>query len=314
VRSPPEDITIIGAGLLGARHLGQAAVDVLRTARLVFGSAYNTGMADHVRALNPQATIRPSEENEYLLGMYRPDMYRRMANAVVEAARAGPGVVLLCPGSAVVVDLVTQFVLEGAREAGLRVRILPGISSVESVLAEVGYDVSGGLQVVIAQKLVLYRLELNPSIASIVLQPAYFDTLFFAGAPRSESGRYDALEQQLARTLSPDAPMALVITPTDQDESASVFWFRLGSFGQLHRALSPRDTLFVPPERPASADPAFASRIASWQECLSRIEVDGQGAIAQQKRREVHEGLRGLSPALQAEAAALAERWRLRSR
>src|SRR5688500_16622476 len=129
VRLPSDDITIIGAGLMGARHLGQAAADVLRTARLVFCSAYNAGMADHVRALNAQATIRPSEENEYRLGMYRPDMYRRMASAVIEAARAGPGVAVLCPGSAVVVDLITQFVLEGARDAGLRVRIMPGISS-----------------------------------------------------------------------------------------------------------------------------------------------------------------------------------------
>jgi precorrin-6B methylase 1 len=308
------DITIIGAGLLGTRHLGQAAVAVLRAARLVFCSAYNTGMAEHVRALNPRAIVRPSEENEYRVGMYRPDMYRRMASAVLDAAHAGPGVAVLCPGSAVVVDLVAQFILQGARDAGLRVDILPGISSIEAVLAEVGYDVSDGLQVVIAQKLVLHRLELNPSIASIVLQPAYFDTLFYAGAPHSTDGRYELLQQQLARTLSPEAPMALVITPTDPDESASVFWFRLGSFGQLHRVLSPRHTLFVPPQRPAATDPAFASRIASWHECLARIEVDGRGMIRQQKRSEAQTCLRDLPPGLQAEAAALAERWRLRSR
>jgi precorrin-6B methylase 1 len=309
-----EDIAIVGAGLCGSWHLSRAADDAIRSARVVFCSTYNTGIGDHVRALNPAAVVRFSEENEYQLRMYRPDMYRRMAEVVIAAAREGPGVVVLAPGSAMVVDLVTQFVLDGARDAGLRVRILPGISSIESVLAEVEYDVSDGLQVVLAQKLVLHRLELNPSIASIVLQPAYFDTLFFVGAPQSVEGRFDALEHQLARTFGPDAPMALVITPTEADGAASVFWFRLGTFGQLRRALSPRHTLFVPPERPAPTDDAFAARTASWEECLSRVEVDSRGTILQQKRREIHAGHLDVPPELRADSDRLAERWRSRRR
>lgn len=310
----PVDITIVGAGLLGARHLGGAADDALRAARVVFCSTYNRGIAEHVRALNPGASVRSSEENEYVPGMYRPDMYRRMAGVVIEAAQAGPGVVMLAPGSAVVVDLVTQHVLEGARDAGLRVSVLPGISAIESVLAEVEYDVSDGLQVVLAQKLVLHRRELDPTMASLVLQPAYFDTLFYAGAPRSGPGRFDGLQQQFARTLSLDAPMALVITPTDAGETPSVFWFRLRSFGQLHRALSPRHTLFVPAERPAPIDPAFAARIASWDECLSRVEVDGREKVVQQGRRHVDASFSELPPEIRAESIALESAWRSRRR
>jgi precorrin-2 methylase len=312
--APVADITLVGAGLLGARHLSRAADDVLRSARVVFCSTYNRGIAEHVRALNPHASVRSSEENEYAPGMYRPDMYRRMAGVVIEAAAAGPGVVVLCPGSAVVVDLVTQHLLEGARGAGLRVSVLPGISSIESVLAEVEYDAAGGLQVVLAQKLVLERRELDPTMASIVLQPAYFDTLFYAGAPRSGPGRFDALAQQLARTLSHDAPLALVITPTEADEAPSVFWFRLRSLGQLHRALSPRHTLFVPPERPAAIDPAFAARIASWEQCLSHVEVDGRGTVVQQGRRDVAVCFSELPKELRAESVALDTRWRSRRR
>lgn len=315
-------ITIIGAGLQGARQLGHAAEDVLRSARVVFCSTANTGIAAHVRALNATAEIRISEQGEYRIGMYRPDMYRRMAAAVMEAAAGGPGVVMLAPGSAVVVDAVTQAVLEAARIEGLPVRILPGVSSIETVLDQVGYDVSAGLMVVLAQNLMLHRLELDPSIASIVLQPAYFDTLFFAGAPRSTPGRFDALEQQLARTLSRDAPMALVITPTDDQGRPSVFWFRLRALGRLHRLLSPRHTLFVPPELPATRDDDFAARIASWDALLARVEVGERGTIAQMGRHEIAgHHLDGPSddasevPAdLRRESVELAERWLQRSR
>ena len=318
------DITIVGAGLLAARQLGQAANDVVRSARVVFCSTTNIGIADYVRAVNPTAEIRFSEKNEYQVGMYRPDMYRRMAQVVVDAARAGPGVVMLAPGSAVVVDAVTQCILDAAASDGLRVRLLPGISSIEAVLAQVGYDVSRGLGIFLAQNLVLHRLQIDPSIASIVLQPAYFDTLFFAGAPRSLAGRFDALEEQLARTLTRDAPMALVITANEEDGRPSVFWFRLGALGRLHRVLSPRHTLFVPPARPVVSNDAFATRIASWDACRARIDVDDNGTIRQMQRREIQgraldsdsdqdKEREGDVPSdLRQESTALAERWRLR--
>jgi len=38
VEAPVADITIVGAGLLGARHLDRAADDVLRSARVVFAT------------------------------------------------------------------------------------------------------------------------------------------------------------------------------------------------------------------------------------------------------------------------------------
>jgi precorrin-6B methylase 1 len=309
-----EEITIVGAGLLGTAHLGRAAEDAIRAARVVFYSSYNAGMADHVRRLNATAAVRLSEENEYRLGMYRPDMYRRMADAVIAEAREGPGVVVLAPGSGLVVDLVTQLVFDGARAAGLGVRALPGISSIEAVLAEVEYDAAAGLEVLLAQKLVLHGRELDPTIASIVLQPAYFDTLHYLGAPISRAGRFDALAAQIGRTLGPDAPMALVITPTVPGDAASVFWLRLAELGRLHAVLSPRHTLFVPPERPAPIDGAFAARVESWQTCLGHVDVDAGGTIAQQKRREIHAGRLDLPADLRAESELLAARWRARRR
>jgi precorrin-6B methylase 1 len=309
-----EDITIIGAGLYGTLHLTREAEDALRAAQVVFCSAYNAGIEAHVRALCPTAEIRSSEEGEYRVGMFRPDMYRRMAQVVLDAAREGGDVVVLAPGSAMVVDMVTQRIIEGAREAGLTVRVVPGISSIESVLAEVGYDASAGLQIVLAQRLVLERIELHPAIASLVLQPAYFDTLHFAGAPRSREGRFTALEAQLRRTLSADAPMALVITPADVGAPASVFWLRLGSMHRLEGLLSPRHTLFVPPERAPDVDAAFAARIASWDECLSRVELGADGAVLQQDRRAIHAGRATVPADLAAESDALAQRWRDRAR
>lgn len=89
-----------------------------------------------------------------------------------------------------------------------------------------------------------------------------------------------------------------------------MFWFRLRSVGALHRALSPRHTLFVPAEQPAPIDATFAARIASWDECLSRVEVDGRGKVVQQGRRDVAASFAELPPEIRAESVALESSWR----
>ena len=296
-------ITIAGVGLHGAEHMSREAEDAVRGARVVFTSTYNAGIDAHVRALAPHAELRSSDAHEYAMGAYRPEMYLRMASEVLAAARDAPGVVMLAPGSALVVDRVTELVVRGAREARLAVRVLPGISSIETVLAQLRYDASRGLSIVLAQRLVAERVVLDPTRAALVLQPAYYDTLFFAGAPASCPGRYDALAAQLARTWSAEAVMALVATPTAMDARARVFWFRSGELGRVARLISPRHTLFVPPERAATIDERFVARTRTWD--ALEIERDARGEPVAQRRVEVPEDLAE-------ESRELARRWEAR--
>lgn len=283
--------------------MSREAEDVVRGARVVFTSTYNAGLDAHVKALAPNAVLRSSDAHEYAIGAYRPAMYERMASEVLAAAREAPGVVMLAPGSALVVDRVTELVARGAREARLAVRVLPGISSIETVLAQMRYDASHGLSIVLAQRLVAERVVLDPTRAALVLQPAYYDTLFFAGAPVSRAGRYDALAEQLARTWSADAAMALVATPTAMDARARTFWFHLGELARVVPLISPRHTLFVPPERTPTIDEPFVARTRSWD--ALEIERDERGEPVAQRRAEVPQDLARVSRELD-------ERWQRR--
>jgi hypothetical protein len=108
--------------------------------------------------------------------------------------------------------------------------------------------------------------------------------------------------------------MALVIVPTELGDTASVFWFRLGNLGRLHHVISPRHTLFVPPEQIPVTDDAFATRVGAWDACLLEVELDERGAIRQMDRREVLGRELDAPPELREESDALAERWRARRR
>ena len=155
-------------------------------------------------------------------------MYDRMAGRVVASALAGASVIVLQPGSAMVVDSVTQLILSaGPRITIWAWRFLPGVSSVEGVLAAMEYDLSEGLQVILAQRLVLHRRTLDPSMAAVIIQPGYFDTLWYVGAARSGPGRFGALREALLRTWPAEAPAALVLLPFQHGERADVLSFEI---------------------------------------------------------------------------------------
>jgi precorrin-2 methylase len=277
------DIVIVGAGLQGYAQLTREALATLRSARQVFFSGYNGDLRFEAAALCPQATVSDLEEGEYVAGTYRPSMYERLARRVIEAARAGPGVVVLQPGSAMVVDTVTQVILSEAATLGLDVQVVPGVSSLETVLVATGYDAAGGLQVLLAQDLVLRRRRLDPTLTAIVMQPGYYDTLWWAGAARSRPDRFVDLATALGRAYPPETPMALVLSPlAPEDPVATTFWFRMRDLADLHRLISPFHTLFIPQRETVPEDSAFRERIDSWAATLERFECDEDGRPRQE--------------------------------
>ena len=81
-----------------------------------------------------------------------------------------------------------------------------------AVLALLGHDPADGLAVHLAQRLVLHRVRLDPTLATIVLQPGVYDTRWWFGTAGSRPGRFDALVAALVRWLPADAPVAVVVT------------------------------------------------------------------------------------------------------
>ena len=274
-------LTLIGCGLRALDHLTREADRCLRAARVVFHSVYSRDLLASLRDINPGAEFVAQEDGEYFVGQYRPDMYRRIAERALAEARRGPGVVVLHPGSVMVVDAIARQLVAAAADSGIQVEILPGVSSVEFVLAEMGWDVAGGTQVILAQNLVLHGRRLDPTQAAIVLQPGYYDTLWFAGAPLSRPGRFDVLTARLSLSYPDDAPMALVLAPIARHENARVTWFRLGGWSDLGDAVSPLHTLFIPPLSPPPNDEAFARRVGSWDDLVARVRTDDHGVPKQ---------------------------------
>lgn len=274
-------VTVIGGGLDFSRHPSAESCRALRNSKTVFHAGCHHSVAQWLADLAKDAQVIDIDEDFYEIGQYRPDMYRAMAQKVVLAALEGGEVALIEPGSAMVTDLVTPFVLEAARAAGVETRIIPGISCLEHLFIAFGVDPSSGLQVILAQELVAQRARLNPQFDTVVIQPGYFDTLWCAGWPKSGPERFDALIETLGLSFGPEQPMVLVRFAMHPGDVTHSFWFAMEDLARLAPLMTPLHTLFVPAADKADRDPAFQQRMHQWERSIAYFQRGPGGAPLQ---------------------------------
>jgi len=88
------DPALIGAGIYGYHQLTLEACDFLSSARVIFYSGYNQGLKSFLQKKYPSASLINLDSGYYTHTSFRPDMYKAMAQRVVEAALEGRNVVL----------------------------------------------------------------------------------------------------------------------------------------------------------------------------------------------------------------------------
>jgi precorrin-2 methylase len=313
MNSEPE-ISIVGGGLDSSMHLSVEACRAIRNSKVVFHGGCHERVHRWLADLARDSQVVDINIGHYQMGQYRPDIYRSMAAKVVEAARAFGAVALIEPGSAMVTDLVTRFVLDGAACAGIRTTIVPGISSLEHICVEFGIDPADGLQAILAQELVARRIELSKQLDTVVIQPGYFDTLWCAGWPRSRSTRFDALVAALALTFEPQQIMALVRFPMHPGDATHQFWFNFRDLQRLEPLITPLHTLFIPSSEKGARDPLFEARMHTWERTVQFLDTGTDGLPLQfapiASNQDLHKVERELDEDLRLSSHQLSATWR----
>ena len=309
------DLTIVGGGLDPSAHLSWEACKTIREAKTIcyHGAACAVSVEQWLSNLAKEASFIDLDAPNYQVGQQRPEMYRDTAAKIVELARNG-GVVSLEPGSALVTDLVTQYALKLAEQAHLTARVLPGVSTLECMLVEFGLDPSSGLQIVLAQELVAKQIQLNPQCDSIIIQPGYYDSLWWMGLVKSRENRYEELMRTLARAFPSDAKMAMVRFPMLPGDATHKFWFQLEELPEVAPILTQLHTLFIPRVGAETRDPSFMQRIRSWEKSVRFVETDANGHPVQENshpsNRTLVELEKGLPPKLLEQSARWKREWR----
>ena len=274
--SAASSIVIVGSGISVPDHLTLQGIRALTDAAEIW-----TNASEALYGAIAQVTGKTPES---LWPFYRPDRPRRSNYVDVtahlhERARAVGQVAYLTQGHPLVLDSVASNLLRARDSSGIAVSVIPGISSIDTILADIGYEPARGLQIFDATTFVRLDATVNASAGLLLLQPGVFGSdraRTTADAPAPDlSGLMDALGR-----FYPRGHPVLLIRSATATMPKQEFRTEIGELGRVPASALSASTLWVPPvqdARPTGAGAALPA--ASRRRRRLPREKDGRPVI-----------------------------------
>ena len=238
------DIYLLGRGVTsGVQQMTLEALRALEKSRVVFDLS---GEVRSVRKLHKNVI---DLAKEYWTGELNDDVYVRLEERIVAEVRAnGPTVALIVDGHPMVFDDVSWNLLRKAGRRRLNVVAIPGISCLDTMMIDVGFDLGEGAHIVEANDLVVSDITLDPQLQTYVLQVAKFGTCFVSReTKRNLPGRFTPLVDHLTRFYPPEHVATLIVSMNRDSIRRRVALRDLDSARAfLHRHQDHGLTLYIP--------------------------------------------------------------------
>jgi len=251
-------IVIAGLGIRGRDQVTDEVRRSLEEVDIVFHSVSDSGTREWIES----TAAASSDLNDlYTDGCPRIDTYRAMADVVVGRAEEGAAVMFAVYGHPCVLHTGVQLTLKAAAERKIPIRTLPGISSIDGMLAAAGVDFGfGGLHVLEASDMLMYGRIPQTEGHVVILQIA------IAGprVHRAEGhhGVYaDHLIRRLATLYPPGHRVLHFRLAADPRSEDALVWTTVSRLPEQRWTNS--SSLYLPAARPSRIDPIYAKRFGA---------------------------------------------------
>jgi len=245
--SAPRAPHIYIAGL-GLQTVTQITREVLEACRMSQEILYlDTGVATRtfLETLGPRVTSLFDES--YALDASRVSAYHHMAARVVEAALDHPPVTFALHGHPLVATLPPFLVLELAAALELRVTVLPGVSALDALLADLRLDpVVHGIQMYEATDVLLRRRPLQNDVPAILWQIGPIETCLHSQAVSLPS-RFARLIAHLRQFYPARHEVVAIHCSPHPIMPPTILRFALEDMGEHAAEIHAGFTLYVPP-------------------------------------------------------------------
>ena len=256
-------ITVVGLGPGDPKQLTLEAQQVLREA----GEVYLRTCHHPTGASLPSGPSLHFFDHLYEEKETFAEVYDEIARQVLELGLRPEGVVYAVPGHPLVGEASVQRILALARQQGIGVRVVEGLSFIESVLTCLGLDALAGLQIADATELAaLHHPCLNPDLPALIAQ--LYDQQLASDVKLTLMNLYpDEHPVTLVRGASTDRAQALTMPLYELDRQPDVDHLT---------------SLYVPPLPQPSSLEAF-------QDTIARLRAPGG---CPWDREQTHQSLR----------------------
>jgi hypothetical protein len=190
--------------------------------------------------------------SHYIDNRNRIDNYTDVTDIVFNSISTDGRVGWLTPGHPMIFDSVSQALLDKCSVHQVTVSIVPGISCLDTIFSQLGYDPANGLFVYEATAAVEQNVPLNNLFAACLLQPSAFGS---SDAHYTSEWLPDLkpLSTYLARFYGIDHSCAFVRSYSQAGHS-SITWRTLETLHEVSFAQIAGSTLFVPCRRTRTSD------------------------------------------------------------
>lgn len=240
-------LLVVGTGIQWAAHTTLAAQAAIRDADRVLFAVTDAWSARWIRELNPRAESLKYPRD----GRPRLAIYDEMVDRILLELERSPRVCAAFYGSPSVLARPAHESVRRAREAGHQAAMLPGVSSLDCLFADLGVDPGdGGCQLFEAGDFVRRARRVDSSAHLVLFQIAMAQNrgTFEPAAPSVREGLL-AIQELLSSWYSPEHRLVLYEASAHPLCAARTESIALGS---LHEAtLSEVTTLYVPPRKTA---------------------------------------------------------------
>ena len=202
------------------------------------GHVLALGLPERLRSLLTRQGVEVTALDHVLAEKPFAEGYAAIGQAVLARARKDPPAMFISQGSPLFVNAITRYLAAEAAQLKLTVRILPGVSPIDAIVAELGIDVGrAGLQTITAGGVVARPAAINPRVPLVLLELAGL-----AAAGQSAEA-YGPLVDVLRKVYPANQPITLV----NMNGSGSIARLTvvLEKFGELLPKIDLSSALFI---------------------------------------------------------------------
>jgi uncharacterized protein YabN with tetrapyrrole methylase and pyrophosphatase domain len=238
------DIYVVGLGVMGVRDLTRAAEDAIRASKRVFHGAPDFGVAEYLEELCPAVE---SLLDLYTEGADRAEIYRAMAVRVLDGALDQPPVSFAVSGHPTVLVYPSRLICQAAKLLDLSVEVIPGVSSIDALLIDLGIDPGDrGLQIFEASGLLVEERRVDPEVPCLIFQAPAVESVFSTAAP-SRPERFQRLHSHLAQFYPEDLEVVFAESSNFPLLPPRLERFKLSELTDRLASAAPMGTLYMPP-------------------------------------------------------------------
>lgn len=237
------DIYLLGAGVAFPDHLTVQTIEILSACARICTNLPDSRLTGLPADLREKCiSLWPLYQD----GRIRRENYRDVTKAVLKEAEKARPLVWLTPGHPMVFDSVSKLLLDAARSRKWNVSVVPAISSLDTLLAELAYDPASGLMIQDATGLVRRKVPVPASTAVVLLQISVF--LSDRAHISLQQGMPDLgpLRDYLVKYFPPAHRCAVVRSSATAAEPPQILWTELSNLASIPVEAFAGATLFVP--------------------------------------------------------------------